>query len=148
MTRSIPPKSIILYADDDPDDLDLVKDVFKEYSETVELLTFPTGEEMLEYIQQMPPDSPLPCLLILDINMPRLNGFEALKKIRHIKGFEEIPAVIFTTSTMPHEKKKAVDHNAGFVTKPLNREQIYGIFDQLIHYCTDDEKKRIKRKRG
>lgn len=147
MTKSLPPKSLILYADDDPDDIELVSEIFQDHSEHIALLTFPDGIKLLDYIQSLAPLEPKPCLIIIDINMPRLNGKDVLIAIRQTEEFEEVPAVLFTTSTLPSEAAFAQNLNAGFITKPLNRNQMHEIFDNLVEHCSEDIKKRINRNR-
>jgi CheY-like chemotaxis protein len=145
---SLPPKSLVLYADDDYDDIELVKDSFKEYASNIELLTFDNGIAITNYIKNLDPLEPLPCLIILDINMPLKNGKDALKDIRSTVGFEEVPAVLFSTSTMPSDAAFAKAHNAGFLTKPLHADQIHQLIDQMIEHCTEETKRNIKRLRG
>lgn len=148
MTQSLPPKSIVLYADDDQDDLELIQEAFKDYTHIIELITFENGFELLQYVENLAPLQPTPCLVILDINMPRLDGKETLKHLRKVEGFKEVPAVLFSTSTLPSEIAFAKHFNAGFVTKPLYTPQIHLIVDQLIEHCTDEVRKRINRQRG
>ncbi len=146
MTQSLPPRSLVLYADDDEDDKQLVIDAFNEHARNVELITFNDGIELMDYVGQMNPDDHLPCLIILDINMPRLNGKETLRRLRNTNGFSDIPAVIFTTSSMPADEIFAQRFQAGFVTKPIVTPQIYQIIDQIIDHCTDEVQNRIRKK--
>ena len=148
MTNSLPPKSLVLYADDDPDDIELIREAFDSFSQSVELVTFADGIELLHYLDQLDPLHPSPCLIILDVNMPRLNGKELLKRLRRNENFAEVPIVLFSTSTLPSEIEFARSFDAGFVTKPLHEQQIELIIDQLIDQCTDEVKKRIKKHRG
>jgi CheY-like chemotaxis protein len=148
MTNSLPPKSLVLYADDDPDDIELIREAFDSFSQSVELVTFADGIELLHYLDRLDPLHPSPCLIILDVNMPRLNGKELLKKLRRNENFAEVPIVLFSTSTLPSEIEFARSFDAGFVTKPLHEQQIELIIDQLIDQCTDEVKKRIKKHRG
>lgn len=145
MTQSLPPKSIVLYADDDPEDIELVRDAFNAYSQNVELITFSNGIEMLNYIKTIDPFKAAPCLFIIDINMPRLNGKETLMRLRKQKEFAEVPAVLFSTSTMPADATFAHNYNAGFVTKPLHTNQVHQIIDQIIEHCSDEVKKIIRK---
>ena len=145
MTQALPPKSLVLYADDDIDDIELITTAFNDYSQNVELLTFADGLQLLHYIENIDPFQPAPCLIILDINMPRLSGKETLIRLRLIKGFEDVPAVLFSTSSMPADYNFARNNNAGFVTKPLLNQQMHTIIDQMIDNCTDEVKKRIRK---
>lgn len=148
MTQSLPPKSLVLYADDDPEDIELVSEAFQSYSQNVELLTFPDGIELLNFIETIDPFHASPCLFILDINMPRLDGKETLRRLRRIESFSEVPAVLFSTSSLPADASFARNFNAGFVTKPLHTNQVYMIIDEIIDHCSDEVKKNIRRKNG
>jgi CheY-like chemotaxis protein len=148
MTKSFSPKSLVLYADDDTDDIELVCEAFREYSSRIDVLTFPDGQALLHYIRQLNPFEPLPCLIILDINMPRLNGKETLRKLRQLDGFADVPVVLFSTSTLPADAGFARTHNAGFVTKPLHTEQIHQLVDQMIQHCSGETREQFRRKKG
>ncbi len=146
MSKPFPPNNIIVYADDDPDDLQLLSDSFHQYSDRVELLTFCDGIQALTYLQNISPNEPLPCLIILDVNMPRLDGKELLKQLRQHKRFAKVPVVLFTTSSLESDKDFALKHNAGFLTKPIDMRQMEIITDQFIDHCTDDIREEIRRK--
>lgn len=143
---SLPPKVLVLYADDDSDDIALISEAFGKFSHAIDLVTFTDGMELLEYTKQLTPFQPSPCLIILDINMPRLSGKEILQKLRRQKGFEETPVVLFSTSTLPSEAQFAMQYKAGSVTKPLVNSQINDIVEQLLTYCSDEVRKRIYHK--
>ncbi|RYF78766.1 MAG: response regulator [Chitinophagaceae bacterium] len=147
MTKSLPPKSLVLYADDDADDRELIADAFREFSSSIELVTFHEGEALLHFMKNLTPLQPSPCLIILDINMPRLDGKETLQKIRAMNEYANVPAVLFTTSTLPSEAEFARCYDAGFVTKPLHNRQIRSIIHELIDNCTDEVKEKIRRQR-
>lgn len=148
MTKSLPSKSLVLYADDDADDRELVREAFADYNSSVELKTFKDGLELLQFIHAANPRESLPCLIILDINMPKMNGKEVLRNLRCMKDYEEIPVVLFSTSTLPSEKAFAESFSAGFVTKPLYAGQIYQLVDQMLDHCAEDVKKNIKKFRN
>ena len=146
MTQSLPPKSLVLYADDDPDDIELVSEAFRDYAKNVELRTFEDGFQLLQFIEKIEHLQPLPCLFILDINMPGLNGKETLRRLRSIDGFADVPAALFSTSTMPSDAAFARSLNAGFVTKPLLENQVHQIIDQIIDHCSDEVKRMIRKR--
>jgi CheY-like chemotaxis protein len=143
MTQSLPPKSLVLYADDDPDDIELISEAFQAYSNDLELMTFSDGIELLKFIESIDPFHASPCLFILDINMPRLNGKETLRRLRRLDSFADVPAVLFSTSSLPADAAFAKNFNAGFVTKPLHTNQVHHIIDEIIQHCSDNVKKNI-----
>jgi CheY-like chemotaxis protein len=148
MTQTTPPTHLVLYADDDIDDIRFVEEAFSETTNNVELVTTYNGLDLLKYLHDLDQFDPNPCLIILDVNMPKLNGKETLLKIREIDRFQSIPIVLFTTSSMDHDKNFARKNNAGFVTKPLDGRQMKQITDQFIEHCTDEVKKYIRKTAG
>ena len=138
-------KNIVLYADDDTDDIQLVREAFFSYSQNVELVTASDGLEALSFLKNLSIGDPAPCLIILDINMPRMDGKEALIKIRQMKQFDDIPAILFTTSSQPRDKEFAEKYKAGFVTKPIDITQMDIIAGQFIEHCSDEIKKNIRK---
>jgi len=145
MTKEISTKHFVLYADDDHDDLLLVKEAFSLYSKNVELVTVPDGFHAISYLKNLSEDEPAPCLIILDINMPRMDGKEALVKLRNIDRFKDVPAILFTTSSMPADREFAYKYNAGFLTKPINYKQMDKIADEFIEHCADQVKQNIRK---
>jgi CheY-like chemotaxis protein len=145
MTKSSIPRNIVLYADDDTDDLELVLQAFSRYSKNVEVITTNDGSQALSYLRSLPAEEPAPCLIILDINMPLVNGKEVLKKLRNMERFESVPVVLFTTSSLAQDQEFAGKYNAGFVTKPLDASQMEAIAELFIDHCSDEIKKSIRR---
>jgi CheY-like chemotaxis protein len=138
-------KNIVLYADDDTDDIQLVTEAFLNYSQNVELITVDDGLEALSYLKNLSTDDPAPCLIILDINMPRMDGKEALIKIRQMQRFEDVPSILFTTSSQPRDKDFAEKYNAGFLTKPIDFTQMDIIAAKFIEHCASEVKKDIRK---
>src|SRR5215210_2495178 len=120
MTQTIPPTHLVLYADDDADDIKFVEESFSETTNNIELIITYNGLDLLKYLESLNHFDPDPCLIILDVNMPKLNGKETLLKIRQMERFRNIPVVLFTTSSAEYDKMFAKKNNAGFVTKPLD----------------------------
>lgn len=145
MTKYTAPKNVVVYADDDSDDIELVEEAFRHYANNVEVLTFRNGSEALAYLKGLSEDDPLPCLIILDINMPVLNGKDTLVRLRQIERYQSVPAVLFTTSSMPLDKTFAQRYGAGFVTKPLGFAQMKIITKEFIDHCTEEMRRKIRR---
>jgi CheY-like chemotaxis protein len=139
------PKSIVLYADDDIDDLEFIKDAFLDYKDQVELITVSDGLEALEYLKNLQEGDQEPCLVVLDINMPRMDGKEALKLIREIPRFKQIPAILFTTSSQHADKEFAKKNNAGFLTKPIDYGELDTITSLFLEHCTPDVKEKLRK---
>jgi DNA-binding response OmpR family regulator len=135
---------IIFYADDDPDDREFLTDAFKNHSVDVELITCENGAEAVHYFKNLSPFEPLPCLIILDLNMPMVGGKETLQWLRRMDRVKDIPVVFFTTSSQERDKIFARQNNAGFITKPIDIGQLENIVDQLIDHCTDDTKALLR----
>ncbi|HUR09837.1 MAG TPA: response regulator [Flavitalea sp.] len=144
MTKESPIKHLVVYADDDPDDLDLVEEAFSQYSVHVDLIKFQNGEEALDYLRNHLHDEIKPCLIILDINMPGMSGKEVLIRLRGMDRFLEIPVVMFTTSSSSKDIEFARRHKAGFITKPLDISQMELIAEKFIDHCAEDIRKKIR----
>lgn len=141
MEKPVQPKNLVLYADDDNDDLQFVQEAFSNHAKDIELKTFNSAIELLDFIHHRKKDRPLPCLIILDINMPGMNGKDALKFIRKMNRYKEVPVILFTTSSAPHDMRFAGQYSAGFFTKPLNYRQMKTIVEKFLDHCNEAIKK-------
>ena len=115
----------ILIADDDEDDRLMLRDAFGEARLGIDLRSVNDGVELLEYLQRRgryadAAQSPRPALILLDLNMPRMDGREALAKIKKDADLRAIPIVVLTTSK--DEQDVATTYDLGvnaFITKPV-----------------------------
>lgn len=137
-------KHIVWYADDDEDDRELISEIFSAF-EKVELILFNNGLELLSFLQNTDDDKAKPCLVILDMNMPILDGKETLVTLRKRTDFDDVPVILFTTSNQPREKEFAFKYNAGFISKPVVVSQLENIAEIFIDHCADDVKKSISK---
>ena len=104
----------ILLADDDPDDRKLTQDAFVENRLVNVLHCVEDGEELMEYLRRQgryvdQKDAPLPGLILLDLNMPRKDGREALKEIKADPELRRIPIVVLTTSKAEEDILRTYD---------------------------------------
>jgi CheY-like chemotaxis protein len=123
--------SVVLYVDDDSDDLLLTEEAFRRYP-GVKLITFSDSYKFLKYIIDNRSSGLLPALIMIDINMPLLNGRELLTILRSYKEFKTIPMALYTTSSQTADRNFARGLNARFITKPDSDDELNRIIDDLI----------------
>ncbi|HWJ90030.1 MAG TPA: response regulator [Flavisolibacter sp.] len=129
-------KHTILYAEDDIDDLFMVREAFQKYDGEVNLLHASDGFQTIEQLKQSHIMGTLPCLIILDINMPGMDGRETLVRIKSSDSFKHIPAVLFTTSSSQIDRVFAETWGASFITKPLIFSELEELAHQFLTLCT------------
>ncbi|HEX4924454.1 MAG TPA: response regulator [Bdellovibrionales bacterium] len=130
----------ILIADDDIEDRELIRDALEESRLLNRLIFVSDGEELMEYLQgrgrfKNREENPLPGLILLDLNMPKKDGREALKEIKGDTGLRKIPVVVLTTSKA--EEDIARTYNLGvnsFVTKPVTFDSLVAVMRDLGRY--------------
>ncbi|GAB2537335.1 response regulator [Spirosoma aerophilum] len=117
--------------DDDPNDQMFIKVAFKSICPDMPISTFNDGESLLSRIAQT---QDYPKLLLLDLNMPRVNGFDALHTLRRNKNFDALGIVILTTSTGTSDEEcvKALSLGANqFYTKPSSYKDLVSLVRTL-----------------
>ncbi|MBU2869630.1 response regulator [Colwellia sp. E2M01] len=130
----------ILMADDDEDDRVLTQDALDESRVRNTLFCVKDGVELLEYLRREgqfsdKEKSPRPGLILLDLNMPRKDGREALKEIKADPELKNIPVVILTTSGQEEDKIKGYNLGAAsFITKPVDFEGLVELMKVLGKY--------------
>lgn len=117
----------ILIADDDSDDVQLTKDCFIENNLPVRFNEVSDGQVLIDHLKTLahvPGSNDLPQLILLDLNMPRKSGFEALKELKQDDALRKIPVVVFSTSIAVKDVEKAYELGAScFVSKPNTLEE-------------------------
>lgn len=115
----------ILLAEDDPDDRYLISEALDESQIDIQLYIVEDGEELLDYLHHRGKyenrvEWPLPGLILLDLNMPRLDGREALKEIKNSTELRRIPVVVLTTSQAEEDVIRTYDIGiSGYIPKPV-----------------------------
>lgn len=128
-------KQTILWADDDYDDLQMMQEIMHKTKRDYEIIEVHNGKEALDYLHEAKEKSDLPCLIILDINMPVLDGKETLSIIKNSMDFHEIPVVVFTTSESELDKLYCKKFNTEMVTKPPAFSTLSAALDKLLKFC-------------
>lgn len=131
---------VILYADDDPEDRMLAQDAFEESRLANDLHFVEDGEELMDYLlnrgkYEDAKKYPNPGLILLDLNMPRKDGREAIKEIKEVPKLRPIPIVVLTTSRADEDILKTYDLGINsFITKPVTFEGLVEIMRTLGKY--------------
>lgn len=128
-------KHTIFYAEDDLDDLFIVKQAFQTHDGNIRLVHAHNGLEALETLKNLHENNSLPCLILLDINMPGMDGRETLVRIKQHDQLKDIPAVMFSTSSSSLDKEFASKWNARFFTKPLVYSEMEKMVDTFLSLC-------------
>lgn len=130
----------ILLAEDDADDRLLVREALSEGRVLNELRCVEDGEELLDYLRRRgryadPETSPRPGLVLLDLNMPRKDGREALREIKGDPDLKRIPIVVMTTSKAEEDIVRSYDLGANsYVTKPVTFERLVELMKVMGRY--------------
>lgn len=135
-------KHTILYVEDDLDDLFIVQQAFEKYDGSIAVLHAENGFKALEYLSQRAAAGPLPCLIILDMNMPGMDGRETLIRIRQSEYLKDIPIVIFTTSSSKADMEFAKNWGSEFITKPLVYTELEALIEKFVQKCNFEMSKR------
>lgn len=129
---------VILMADDDDDDYLLTKKALKESKLLNTLVRVNDGEDLLDYLHkrgQYAETAVRPGVILLDLNMPRKDGREALKEIKADPKLRNIPVVIFTTSGAEEDIYKTYQLGSNsFITKPVTFENLISVMKTLGAY--------------
>jgi CheY-like chemotaxis protein len=129
----------VLLADDDPDDQLLVREAIGEVSVPVDLRVVADGLELLDYLRRrgkyVKTDAPKPHIILLDLNMPRMSGHEALAEIKQDPKLQTIPVVVLTTSSRDEDVIRTYELGANsFITKPSSFPALVEVMNALDKY--------------
>jgi CheY-like chemotaxis protein len=132
------PKGItILMADDDHDDCDMAREAIAESRIANPFVCVYDGQELLDYLHRREPygDVAMPGLVLLDLNMPRVDGRQALEEIKADRRLRHLPVVILTTSSQEEDIYRSYDLGASsFITKPVTFEGLVAVMGSLREY--------------
>ena len=130
----------ILVADDDADDRLFIKEAIEEVRLANELTFVTDGVELMDYLQRRGEyeylsGNPLPGLILLDLNMPRKDGREALQEIKSHPDLRRIPVVVLTTSKADEDVLRTYDLGVNsFISKPVTFEKLVEVMTAITHY--------------
>jgi CheY-like chemotaxis protein len=132
--------NVILLAEDDPDDQYLIGEAIDESHLGVRLYIVKDGEELLDYLRRQGKYRdveawPRPALILLDLNMPRKDGREALEEIKEDEDLRRIPIIVLTTSKAEEDLVNTYNLGvSGFITKPASFSDLRNVIKSLGAY--------------
>jgi len=133
----------ILLAEDDPDDRLLTRRALAKSRIASEFTAVENGEELMRYLRREgeysdPENAPRPGLILLDLNMPRMDGREALREIKSDPELRRIPVVVLTTSEADQDIRQSYDLGVNaFVTKPVTFDGLADAVQALGEFWFD-----------
>jgi CheY-like chemotaxis protein len=120
----------ILLVDDDADDQLLFLDAIHAIDQSLECDVANNGLEAISQLSEMPSS---PGVIFLDLNMPKMNGYECLEKIKSSTTFSQIPVIIFTTTTNPKEAERTRNMGASrFLTKTSDFKKLKSQLNEIL----------------
>lgn len=139
MNTSTPRTITILMAEDDPDDRILTQEALMENKLANDLHFVEDGEELLDFLKRRGKyenkDVPRPGLILLDLNMPRKDGREALSEIKSDPELRSIPIIVLTTSKAEEDIVKSYDLGvSSFITKPVTFDDLVKVAKAIGEY--------------
>jgi len=135
-TRTTQPVQILL-VEDNSGDIRLTEEAFRESGRMIALHIASDGLEAMQFLRQEPPfaGAPRPDIILLDLNLPRMNGLEVLAVIKKDDSLKTIPAIILTTSAQPHDLINSYELNANcYLKKPVELAGLDSVVKSIANF--------------
>ena len=128
-------KNLILIGEDDMDDKEIIEEAFAEIDPSVKVHFVNNGQNLLSFLTETPSDD-LPSLIVIDYNMPGLNGAEILKSLDGNSKVKNIPKVIWSTSGASQYKSSCLSLGAyDYLVKPSSVRELENLVKYLLSLC-------------
>ncbi len=128
---------VVLCVDDDEDDLIFIKEAIDTQPHPFQIEQANDGEQALEFMYRSMEDRKLPCLVIMDDNMPKMNGRKTIEKMKDHPDLARIPVVVFTTSSSEADREYFESRGIHFLTKPFDYRNFIKEIIGLLGLCAD-----------
>jgi len=131
-------KKLIILIEDDAGDQKLIKRSISNFDSNIKTNAFSDGEEAINFFENLKNDSSFqlnPDLILLDLNLPKINGFEVLKYLKQDVDFRKTPVVALTTSNAETDVNKCYDNYvSGYFRKPTTIKELDAKIDRILNY--------------
>jgi len=130
-----PSDRFIIIGEDDIDDKEILEEIFLSIDPSLHFHFINSGQRLVSFLENFKDDH-LPCLIILDYNMPDLNGSEILKCLHQNQKLKNVPKIIWSTSSAPAYKKKCLELGAhDYLVKPSNIKDLEEMLKHMLSFC-------------
>ena len=126
---------LLLCIEDDRDDISLIEEAALDFDPSLRFVSKTNGKEAMMFLNRQKQEHYLPCLILLDINMPLMDGHEVLDALKKDEVFKEIPVIVFTTSSGQREQLLCDAYGVEMVTKPNRLAEFRKILNHLFVRC-------------
>ena len=128
----------IVLAEDDLDDQELLVEAFSSLDDSLGVITVNNGKKLFSFLESLP-DGKYPCLIVLDYNLPEMNGSEILARINETPRFEKVTKVIWSTSNSPLYEKVCLERGAkAYLVKPSDLQGLKNMASLMLSMCRSD----------
>lgn len=126
----------ILYADDDEDDKAILVEMMRRINPAINVVTTENGLQAVKFLEELDDKKTLPACIVLDMNMPIMNGIQALEIIKKSPVYKSIPVFLFSTSSNPSDVATTNKLGAeAFITKPYGQKELLEVCEEFAAYC-------------
>jgi len=134
----------ILWVDDDDDDKALMKEILERADKSFLIVEASNGQELLEFLESVKYTAALPCLIMMDINMPITNNKATIKNIKADTVFCSIPLIVFATPGYEEDRKFCKTYSIEMVSKPSTYRDLQHALQKTLSFCKfNDENKAV-----
>jgi len=134
----------VVIIDDDKDDLEMLQQALSDIDVEHSIVEAADGVYGLSMLKEMADKKELPCLIVLDVNMPRMDGRETLVRIKSDERLSKIPIVVFSTSTSRIDKTFFDHYNTAYFVKPIKFDELKKTATRLISICYHKSERSIE----
>jgi two-component system, response regulator len=123
---------LLLCVEDDEDDCAWIEEASAELDPRLVFVAKPNGKEALMFLHRQKEQNFLPCLILLDLNMPGMDGKQTLQEIKKVPDFKKIPVVVFTTSSSKKDQLFCEQYGAEMITKPDQAKELKKTIQHIV----------------
>lgn len=129
-------RTTILHVEDDEDDREFLSDAVKKVDPAVDIIMLVDGQQALEYLNKLNHEVTQPSLIVLDLNLPFIDGKEVFKKIRQNSFLDNVPVIVFSSGEHPGDKALFSKLGIEYITKPTQVSNMGEIANHMLDVAT------------